>query len=145
MERLVMRFALALGVVLVAAIFLAGAAGFLCAALYLYLATLMSPAGAAALTGFAALAVMGVLLITGRLAVMKPASRLPATSVAAAPALDETQLAQAISTLLGTELGKTFQDHPKSAAAVSLAAGLALGISPSLRGLLLGLIGTQKP
>jgi hypothetical protein len=140
MDRLVMRFALAVGLVLVAVIFLTGAAGFLCAALYLHLASLMSPAAAAALTGLAALIVMAVLLILGRLVLAKPAPQLP-VAAAAAP-LDEAQITQALTTLLGGELGKSLLQHPKSGAAIALAAGLAMGLSPALRGLLVGLIGT---
>ena len=144
MDRLMMRIALAVCIALVATIFLAGAAGLFCAALYLHLATLMSPAGAAAWTGLAALAAMALALVVGRFALVKPAAQPPSHFAAAAPQLDEAQLTQLLSTLVGGELGKTLHDHPKSAAAVALAAGLAFGISPSLRSVLLGLLGSRE-
>lgn len=140
MDRLVMRVALAMGIVLVAAILLASAAGFLCAALYLYLSALLSQAAAAALTGLAALIAMFLIAVAGRFMLSERPRAAPPAQASPAPAREDPHMAQALSALLGEELGRTLRRHPKSTAAMALAAGVAIGVSPRLRGILIGLL-----
>ena len=141
-----MRFALALGIVVVAAILLMSAAAFLCAALYLYLVALTDPPAAAALTGLAALiATIGILFasrfILGRTVPVKALPVAAAQAASAAPAAHEDpKIAQALSALVGEELGRAFKENPKGAAMAALAAGVAVGVSPKLRGVLLDLL-----
>jgi hypothetical protein len=146
MDRLLMRFAVAIGVALVAAVLFLSAVGFLTAALYLQLASHMTAAAAATLTGLAALVAMVILLVAGRLILARPGGGAVPARLASAPTVEDTQLAraqiaQALSALLGEEIGRAVQEHPKGSAAMALAAGLAVGISPDLRGLMVGLIG----
>jgi hypothetical protein len=140
MDRLLVRFALALGIVMIVALLLLSAAIFFCAALFLALMPVTGAAGAAALTGLAALLVTGLVLLAGRLILAPRRPALRAQPLAgSAHGADDAQIAQALSALFGEELGRTFHNHPKGAAAASLAAGFAFGLSPQLRRLILGL------
>ena len=139
MDHLLTRFALALGVVTIGAIFLGSAAVFLFAALYLALAPMTGEAGAAALTGLAALIAAVFSLLIGRLILSPDHHQRAALHLAAQRG--DPHLAQELSALLGKELGKAFHEHPKGAAGAALAAGFAIGLSPELRRLLLGLFG----
>jgi hypothetical protein len=143
-QRLVDR--LALGLVLLAAgvIVLIAGGGFLCAALYLALEGPLGPPLAAALTGLAALLVSIAVLLLGRSALQLPAPPEIPRAALPAPAAVPQQSAQILSALAGEEIGRFLQEKPKSAAGIALVAGLAIGLSPELRGTLGDLLSPAK-
>lgn len=110
------------------------AVGFLAAALYLGLATLLSPP-------LAALASAGVLLVAALLAVLVAGFRRNASrATGTVPASDLSEAAAALGSRLGEQAARQAQAHPWAAAGAALACGAIVGANPRLRALLMGLL-----
>jgi hypothetical protein len=101
-------------------------------ALYLALVEIASPPLAALLTGLAALAAAGTLLLIARRVGRNRTVpvKVPAHGV---ENCDAAHLASAIGGRLGAEFSAAAHTSPRGTVALSLLAGLALGASPPLR------------
>jgi hypothetical protein len=124
-----MRIATAAALALVTVLLALAGAAFLFAALYLWLATLMTPASAALVTGIVVLVGAAVVALIGRLliGVRRVASVAP---LAGAGRLD-------MAALMGSELGVAgtawLREHLPQVALAAAGAGFLLGVSPRLR------------
>lgn len=132
--RLAQRLALSLLLIGLAAVALIGAGGLLTAAFYLWMLDSMEPPGAAMATAGVLLVAALLFFVLSRVAFKAQlAERVPQVP----PESDaRLQAAQAISSLAGEEIGRFLHEKPKSATAIALVAGLAIGLSPELRGAL---------
>ncbi|WP_290648771.1 hypothetical protein [Aquisalimonas sp.] len=125
MRDAIARSFIGLAVGLLSAIVGLGGGGFLAAALYLALIPIATPAGAAALTGVALLALTGVLLLIAS-TYLRPRKPSPAPS---GGARSETEVVSELVAALVPHVRR----HLPVAIGFSFAAGLVLGIKPSAR------------
>jgi hypothetical protein len=102
-----------------------GAAVMLCIAFYLWLATWLTPAGAAAATAGGLLAFTLLLLVVAWLCV-----RLRRRRAAAAP--DRPPAAGSLGVMAGQMLGSSMGANPIPAMLLALAAGFVVGLKPDL-------------
>jgi len=130
MRRFAMRLAITIVSVMLCALGGFAALGYATLALYFYLATLFEPPAAALLTAFGILLATLILVLIARLFVPKKKTPLE-------------QLGEALS--LGSKLGKESRDAVgverfSKLTLVLFGLGFAMGVSPRLRALVLGLL-----
>ena len=108
---------------------------FLGGSLYLFLVSLaLLPATAALIVGAVGLTVGALILLVVRLMWRRRPSGVAQPPVAG----DVNDLAAQLGGLLARQIASGAQAHPYGAVGVALVAGLAVGVSPALRKLLLG-------
>jgi hypothetical protein len=141
MQTYVSRLLVALAALLAALAILLVALIFLCGALYMALLGVTTPPLAALATGGAALLTAILVLLVARFggAPTRRVRQVNPPRRPDAPGGDEG-LATAFGSLLGEQLVGLARQHAKSTVLGSLVAGLALGASPELRGLLRDLL-----
>lgn len=132
MERVLQRGAFWAAAVLVALVFAALAAAFLCGAVYLWFCAMISRPMAALATAGVALFVAFLVLLT---AYLSAAARQPPAQGTA-----EDRLAAALGNLVGREYAAFAKEHTIQAMLVTLAGGFVVGASPKLRAFLLRLL-----
>lgn len=141
-QPLLSRVAISLAAAVVAIIFVAAAIGFLGAALYLLLAGVMSQALAALVVGLVGLALAGLIgLAVSMIFRRTPARRaigFMGSSRGGDIAGDINGIAAEIGSLAAREMNSAAKAHPYHTLALSLLAGLAIGLSPQLRDILKG-------
>jgi len=130
MRRFAMRLAVTIAIAMLCALGGFAALGYLTLALYLYLATLFEPPMAALVTAFGILVATLVLALIARLFIPKKKSPLE-------------QLGEALS--LGSKFGSESREklHTEGFSKITIALfglGFAMGVSPKLRALVLGLL-----
>jgi hypothetical protein len=143
-ERFLSQALIAVAAAVAAIIFVATAAIFLGAALYLFLVSLSAaPPLAALLVGLAGLVLAGLIALAVRMTWRcRRTGRTGGGSGSADPgragdaAGDVADLAAQLGSLAARELASQAQAHPYRAVVVSLLAGLAVGGSPALRNML---------
>lgn len=112
-------------------------AGLLVAALYLWLATLFTPALAALLTALAAFAAAGLAAVIGRAVARGRSKRRRGAMPAAHGAAQGAPPGLAAAALAGSEMGAAGSDWARAnapkAVLAALAAGFVVGLSPRLR------------
>lgn len=116
------------------------ALGFLCAAAYLALLDVFSPATAALLTGLGAIVLALLILAAGRAALRPGARRRRAAESAEAGPGDAATGAGELAGALGERLATIARANPKATLFASLVAGFAVGVSPRLRKALIDLL-----
>ncbi|HEY6335347.1 MAG TPA: hypothetical protein VI113_05620 [Alphaproteobacteria bacterium] len=130
MERLLRRFTVLAVLLLAAAIVIVVGVAFLCGAIYLALLGVAAPPIAALATGLIAFAIalfilLAAYLFSGRRRV--GSTRRGGNKAHRAP------FAMELGNLAGDEIGDLVRKHPTAGVLVSLLAGFAVGLSPSLR------------
>lgn len=139
-DRFLTRLAAAMASLFVALLVFVAALGFFAYAAYLALLGALSPPLAALVTGAGAVLVAILILAAAR--VLTRARRAPVGPCGGDRAAAE-RLAGEIGGTLGVELGALTRSHKGPVLAASLLAGVAVGASPRLRGLLLDLVRTR--
>ena len=131
MERFLSGAVTSMAAAVAAIILIPTAAIFLCAALYLFLVSLsVAPPFAALLTGLAALAVAGSIILAARMA---PSFRGMGRTRGPGHIGNVDGLAAKLGGLAAQQLNTEAQAHPYRTFGVALLAGLAVGGSPELR------------
>lgn len=125
------RALISMAAAVAAIILVASAAIFLCAALYLFLVSLSAaPRLAAALTGLAALALAGLIILAAWMALgQRPTDRMHGGGHDS----NVDDLAAKLGGLAAQQLNTEAQTHPYRTFVMALLAGLAVGASPELR------------
>jgi len=135
MRDLSVRLAIAAASLLLAGVGFIAAISFMCVALYLQLATMMTPPLAATTTALAALLFSLFVMMIGRwLAFGRRGTRGGSSRIAGDPAME-------LGRRLGEEAFKYVKAHRSGTLIATLVAGFAVGASPKLRGWLRNLIG----
>jgi hypothetical protein len=135
--RLLSQFAVAAVCLLAAGVGLSAALIYFGLAVYLYLATEMSPPMAALVAGLVAIFFAVFVLALGRMISSMISRRGRARGLFSG---NENRAAAALGDLLGEEASNFLTRNKRSALIVSLAAGFAVGVSPRLRHLLRDLL-----
>lgn len=139
MERFLSRVSIAMAAAVAAIIFVATAAAFLCAALYLALISMSAaPPLAALIVGLASLVLAGLIILVARAMLRwRRADRTSGEAGSAVPGLagNVNDLAARFGALAAQELTSQAQAHPYRSLVAALLAGLAVGVSPELRDL----------
>jgi hypothetical protein len=125
MRAFLSRLAFAFAALLIASAVFVGACGFLCYAIFLYLAELMPPALAALATAGALIALAVVVLFIGRGLGGGRRSRRRANP--------EVRLVELLEAFLGADLAATALRSPYAATGIAFFVGLLFGVSPRLR------------
>lgn len=138
-ERLIARMAVAAAALVLAMLLVVAALGFLAYGAYLALLGALSPPLAALATGAGALFAAFLIVAAARFAT-RPARAAAGRRDSAEDGFSPERLAGEIGGKLGEQLGAVTRSHKGPVLAASLLAGVAVGASPKLRGLLLGLL-----
>ncbi len=138
MQDRLFRFGAALALALLLLAIGLAALGFLCAGLYLTLASAMSPAWAASLTGLSLLLLAALAGLIGSLALRRPPRK------AAARNSDPMILAAAAGEALAGSTQAALRGVGLRGLGIALVAGFAIGFSPSLRRALVRLLSGTK-
>jgi hypothetical protein len=122
---LLIRAVVVVAVILACAIGLTAAFGLLVAADFFAFEIILPPVFAALAAAGTALLFCVVAVIIGKLVLGRLRKRRRRTM--------QTRMAAAVSELFGSEIGELAERHPSRAMGLALAAGFAVGFSPSLR------------
>lgn len=123
------RIGTALAVALAAVVLALVGGGFLFAALFLWLASVMEPALAALATGLVVLAAAGVVALIGRMLV-RVRRAVPAAPLSGAT---PTDVAAVAGSELGVAVAAWLRAHLPQLALAAAGAGFVVGVSPRLR------------
>ncbi|HEX3667318.1 MAG TPA: hypothetical protein VHU23_19000 [Rhizomicrobium sp.] len=122
---LLIRAVVVVAVILACAIGLTAAFGLLVAADFFAFEIILPPVFAALAAAGTALLFCVVAVVIGKLVLGRLRKRRRRTM--------QTRMAAAVSELFGSEIGELAERHPSRAMGLALAAGFAVGFSPSLR------------
>jgi hypothetical protein len=125
--RIIARASAAMAFALLTIVLLLAGIGLLFAALYLWVEQFVAPQGAALITGFAVLALAGVLAVVVR-ALTKPRRDPRSRRTLSAPGI-----AASVGSQLGGDAQTIIKEHAPQATMAALAVGFAIGVSPRLR------------
>jgi hypothetical protein len=140
LERFLSRVAISLAAAVAAIIFAAASVVFLGAALYLFLVPTMPAPFAALVVGLVGLVLAGLIILVARMTSRRGPAGVGIGAADPSRAGDLSDIAATLGGLAARELTSGTQAHPYRAFGVALLAGLAVGISPELRKILMGVL-----